>query len=93
MPAKEKKETKETAETFGEMLKAFGASVSEVLDTPEVKIKATEFAESIVDAVVKASQSKVKDEEVRARFRDVGKAAKTLGTTLEKRFKSKTEAE
>jgi hypothetical protein len=88
MPAKQKQNTKETAEKIGELLKAFGASVSEILETPEVKIKATEFAESVVDAVVKTSQRKVKDEEVRARFRDVGKAAKTLGATLEKHFKA-----
>jgi hypothetical protein len=37
---------------------------------------------------VKTSQRKVKDEEVRARFRDVGKAAKTLGATIEKHFKA-----
>ena len=88
MPAKQKQDTKETAEKIGKLLKAFGASVSEILETPEVKIKATEFAESVVDAVVKTSQRKVKDEEVRARFRDVGKAAKTLGATIEKHFKA-----
>ena len=93
MPSKEKRETKEAAETIGEMLRAFGVSISEILDTPEVKVKATELAESVVDAAVKVSQSKVKDEEVRARFREVGKAAKVLGNTLEKRFKSKTESE
>ncbi len=92
MSSKEKQKTKE-AETIGEMLRAFGVSISEILDTPEVKVKATEFAESVVDAAVNFSQSKVKDEEVRARFRDVGKAAKVLGNTLEKRFKSKTESD
>jgi hypothetical protein len=91
MPAKQKQETKETAEKIGEILKAFGATVSEILETPEVKLKATEFAESVVDAVVKTSQKKVKDEEVRARVRDVGKAAKTLGATLEKHFKANTD--
>jgi hypothetical protein len=91
MPAKQKQDTKETAEKIGKLLKAFGASVSEILETPEVKIKATEFAESVVDAVVKTSQRKVKDEEVRARFRDVGKAAKTLGITIEKHFKSEAD--
>ena len=91
MPTNEKHETKDAAEKIGIMLKAFGASISEILDTPEVKIKATEFAESVVDAVVKTSQKKVKDEEVRARFRDVGKAAKTLGTSLENHFKSNTD--
>ncbi|MGP8079829.1 MAG: hypothetical protein ACLPVI_04895 [Dehalococcoidales bacterium] len=88
MPTKEKQETKDAAETIGTMLKTFGASISEILDNPEVKVKATEFAESVVDAVVKTTQKKVKDEEVRARFRDVGKAAKTLGTSLEKHFKT-----
>ena len=88
MPAKQKQDSNKTAEKIGELLKAFGASVSEILETPEVKIKATEFAESVVDAVVKTSQRKVKDEEVRARFRDVGKAAKTLGATIEKHFKA-----
>jgi hypothetical protein len=88
MPDKQKQDSKQTAEKIGELLKVFGASVSEILETPEVKIKATEFAESVVDAVVKTSQRKVKDEEVRARFRDVGKAAKTLGATIEKHFKA-----
>ena len=88
MPDKQKQDSKQTAEKIGELLKAFGASVIEILETPEVKIKATEFAESVVDAVVKTSQRKVKDEEVRARFRDVGKAAKTLGATIEKHFKA-----
>jgi hypothetical protein len=40
---------------------------------------------------VQTSQKKVKDEEVRARVRDVGKAAKTLGDTLEKHFKANTD--
>ena len=88
MPVKQKQETKETAKKVGEILKAFGSTVSEILETPEVKLKATEFAESVVDAVVKTSQKKVKDEEVRARVRDVGKAAKTLGATIEKHFKA-----
>jgi hypothetical protein len=91
MPAKQKQETKETAKKVGEILKAFGSTVSEILETPEVKLKATEFAESVVDAVVKTSQKKVKDEEVRARVRDVGKAAKTLGATIEKHFKSEAD--
>ena len=91
MPAKKSRETKETAEKIGEMLRAFGDTVGEILDNPEVKEKAKEFAASVVDAAVKVAQSKVKDEEVRARFRNVGEAAKTLGDTLQKRFKEKKE--
>ena len=91
MPAKKSRETKETAEKIGEMLSVFGVTVGEILDNPEVKKKAKEFAASVVDAAVRVTQSKVKDEEVRARFRNVGEAAKTLGDTLEKRFKDKKE--
>jgi [ribosomal protein S5]-alanine N-acetyltransferase len=91
MPSKDNRETKEAAETIGEMLRAFGVSIGEILDNPEVKEKAKEFAASVVDAAAKVTQSKVKDEEVRTRFRNVGKAAKTLGDTLEKRFNSKKE--
>ena len=91
MTAKKSRETKETAEKIGEMLRAFGDTVGEILDNPEVKEKAKEFAASVVDAAAKVAQSKVKDEEVRARFRNVGEAAKTLGETLEKRFKEKKE--
>jgi [ribosomal protein S5]-alanine N-acetyltransferase len=93
MPAKKSKATKEAAEKFGEMLSAFGVAVGEILDNPDVKKKAKEFATSVVDAAVKVTQSKVEDEEVRARLRNVGEAAKTLGDSLEKRFKSKKEKE
>lgn len=91
MPTKKSRETKETAEKIGEIVSAFGVTVGEILDNPEVKKKAKEFAASVVDAAVRVTQSKVKDEEVRARFRNVGEAAKTLGDTLEKRFKDKKE--
>jgi ribosomal-protein-alanine N-acetyltransferase len=91
MPAKTKKETNETTEAIGELLRTFGAAVGEILDDAEVKAKGKEFAASVVDAAAKVGQSKVKDEEVRARFRSVGKAAKTLGETLENKFKSSKE--
>jgi len=88
MPAKENRETKEAAETIGDMIKTFGATISDILEDPEVKAKAKEFAKTVVDAAANVAQSKVKTEEVRAKFRNVGKAAQTLGTSLEKNFKS-----
>jgi [ribosomal protein S5]-alanine N-acetyltransferase len=95
---KEKQEMKtadnhktKSAETFGEMLRAFGVSVSEILEDPVVKERAKEFAESVVDAAAKVGQNRIKDEEARSRFRNVGKAAKTLGDSLDKHFKSAEE--
>lgn len=88
MKSEEKNETKKAAETLGEMIKAFGATVAEVLEDPEVKEKAKELAKTVVDAATNVAQSKVKNAEVRAKLRNVGKAAQTLGSTLEKNFKS-----
>ncbi len=83
---KNKKE--EAAETLGKMLKAFGNTLSEILDDPKLKTSAKKFAESVVDAAAKVVQSKVEDEEVRAKFRGVGEAAQTLGKSLEAHFKA-----
>jgi [ribosomal protein S5]-alanine N-acetyltransferase len=91
MKSKSSSETKTASETFKEMLQTFGDNVGEILDDPEVKEKAKAFAESVVDAAAKVGQSKVKTEEVRARFRNVGKAAQTLGNSLDKHFKSTKE--
>jgi hypothetical protein len=88
MKSEEKSETKKAAETIGDMIKTFGASLGEILEDPEVKEKAKEFAKTVVDAATNVAQSKVKTEEARAKFRNVGKAAQTLGSSLEKNFKS-----
>jgi hypothetical protein len=88
---KAKQETKDAAKMVGDMIKLFSASVAEILENPEVKAKGKEFAASVVDAAAKVAQSKVKDEEVRAKFRTVGTAAKNLGETLEKQFNSEKE--
>ena len=92
MKTKNDQEQKKLSETIGEMFRAFTNSVGEIIDDPEVKTKAKAFAESVVDAAAKVGQSKVKNDEVRAKYRDVGKAAQTLGTSLEKHFNRTEEA-
>jgi DNA-binding ferritin-like protein len=86
--AAKKDEKKKPAETIGEMLKTFGNTVSEILEDPKVKATAKEFAASVVDAAAKMTESKIKTEEARSKFRNVGKAAQTLGDSLDKHFKS-----
>jgi [ribosomal protein S5]-alanine N-acetyltransferase len=86
--AVKKDEKKKSAETIGEMLRTFGNTISEILDDPKVKAKAKDFAASVVDAAAKVTESKIKAEEVRSKFRNVGKAAQTLGTSLDKHFKT-----
>lgn len=86
MPSEKERETKKAAETISELLKVFGATLGEILGDPEVKEKGKEFAASIVDAAAKIAESKVKAEDARSKFRNVGKAAQSLGTSLEKHF-------
>jgi hypothetical protein len=85
MPS-ENRETKNAAETLGDMLKIFGNTVGEILDDPKVKESAKSFATSVVDAAAKVAESKIKAEEMRRKFRNVGKAAQTLGSSVESHF-------
>jgi len=78
---------KEAAEMLGKMVKTFGNTLGEIFDDPELRTSAKKFAESVVDAAAKVVQSRVEDDEVRAKFRSVGEAAQTLGKSLEEHFK------
>jgi len=86
MPAKKNQETKKAVEKLGEMLRTFGDTLGEIFDDPDVKEKAKALASSVVDAAAKVVEDNVKAEEARAKFRNVGKAAKTLGNSLETHF-------
>ncbi len=92
MPVKEKRNVettaKKAAETLGKTLKDFGEAVGEIFDDPVVKQNAKKFAESVTDAAIKVIESKIKDDEIKDRIKNVGQAAKTLGHSLEKHFKS-----
>jgi hypothetical protein len=88
MAEKAKPDRKTAAEKFGEMVRVFSNTVGEIMDDPELKRKAREFSQSALDAAVKVVESKVKEEEMRAKFRNVGKAAQNLGKKLEEDFKA-----
>jgi len=91
--AEKNKDAKTAAETLGEMLRKFGYTVGEILDDPKVKETAKEFAASVVDAAAKYAESKVKAEELRGKIRNVGKAAQTLGSSVETHFQGKAPGE
>jgi len=75
------------AEKFGNMMRTFGDTLGEIMEDPELRKKAREFAQSAVDAAAKLANSKIKDDEVKGKFRSVGKAAQDLGKSLEDNFK------
>lgn len=81
------------SEKFGDLFRTFTNSVGEIFDDPEFKQKAREFAESAVDATAKIIDKKIKEEEVRSKIRNVGKAAQSLGKSLEDNFKAQNKQE
>jgi hypothetical protein len=78
---------KTAADNFGEMFKAFGEAIGEIFDDPKLKEKAKEFAESATESV-KVFGSRFKDEDVKAKFGDVGKAAQDFGKSVADCFKA-----
>jgi [ribosomal protein S5]-alanine N-acetyltransferase len=91
MPSQKDNEAKTAAEALGDMLKTFGNTMSEILDDPNVKESARQLASSVVDSAAKVVESKIKAEELRRKFRNVGKAAQTIGNSVESHFQSQTE--
>ncbi len=87
MATKEKAETKSTSESFADLVKTFSNAVAEILDDPEVRGKAREFSDSIIDAATRIMENKVKSEDARSKIREVGKAAETFGKSVEQQFK------
>ncbi len=88
MPSEEDREPKKAAEALGEMMRKFGNSIGEILEDPKVKESAKEFASVVADAAARVAEKKIKAEEMRRRFRNVGKAAKTLGSSVEEHFEA-----
>ena len=86
--ARAKKFNREKAiEDFRKGMKIFTESVSEVFADPELRKKAKEFSKSLMDAAATVVESRIEDDKVKAKFHDVGKAAKSFGDTLTDHFK------
>ena len=86
--SQEKNSSKKTAtENFGEMFKTFGDAISEIFDDPKLKEKAKEFAESATESA-KIFGGRFKDEDVKAKFRDVGRVAQDFGKSVTDCFKA-----
>ncbi len=87
--SQEKNSSKKAAiENFGEIFKTFGNAISEIFDDPKLKEKAKEFAESAVESA-KIFGHRFQDDEVKDKFRDVGKAAQDFSKSIKDCFKAK----
>ena len=92
MPRKKTFDSKTAAKNLGNVIRVFGETVSEILEDPALRKKAKEFSESIIDAAARVVDSKIHDDEARAKIRNVGKAAQTLGKTIADDFKTPEKA-
>ena len=88
MPAKAKGkyDAKADAERLGKVVKSFGEAISEIFEDPEVRKKAKDFSQSVVDAAARVVESKIRHEEAKKKFRDAGRAVQSLGKTLVEHF-------
>lgn len=87
--AEEKKtnKTQGTVESFVEIFRVFGQAVGEVFDDPQLRNKAREFADSAANSA-RTLVDRFKDEDVQARFKEVGKAAEEFGKNVAEIFKN-----
>ena len=77
-------------ESFGDMIKEFGESISKIFSDPELKKRAKDFAKSAEDSA-KAFGKRFKDEGVKEKFTDFGKAARDFGNDMSAYFKDDKE--
>jgi [ribosomal protein S5]-alanine N-acetyltransferase len=83
---KEKYDVKKDAESLGKMIRSFGETISEIFEDPELRKKAKEFSQSVIDSAAKVVESKIRNDEAKRKFRDAGRAAQSLGKTLVEHF-------
>ncbi|MDD3678603.1 MAG: hypothetical protein PHD14_05190 [Dehalococcoidales bacterium] len=80
--AEENQEYKtETVESFAGLFKTFGQAVGDIFNDPELKKKAKEFADS-ASASANSLVERLKEDDVKEKFRDVGRAAEDFGKNI-----------
>ena len=85
-------EKKSAAKSLAEMLEAFGSAVSEIFNDPKLKDKAKIFGDGVAQSA-ETFADRFKDEDVKEKFRDVGRAAQDFGKSVSDCFKVDKEDE
>ena len=79
-------DVKKDAENLGKMIRSFGNTIAEIFDDPEIRQKAKDFSQSVIDSAARVVESKIRSQQNKAKFRDAGRAAQSLGKTLVEHF-------
>jgi hypothetical protein len=82
----EESSPKDVAENFSKMIETFGDAISQIFKDPELKEKAKEFGDSTAKSV-KTFSGRFQDEDVKGKFKDVGKAAQDFGKSVADYFR------
>ncbi len=81
----EKETRQEDPPTPGRSLRqvftTFGEAISEIFNDPELKAKATEFGDAATESALCFGR-RFKDDDVRERFRQAGRAAEEFGRSV-----------
>jgi hypothetical protein len=85
-----KSKDKSPVESFSEMVKEFGETISKIFNDPELKKKSKEFAKSAENSA-KTFAKRFKDEGVKEKFGDFKEAARGFGKSVSDYFKSDEE--
>jgi [ribosomal protein S5]-alanine N-acetyltransferase len=83
----EEKEKKTLGESFVSIFDAFGDTLSQIFNDPELKTQARSLGRSAARSAG-AMAGRFKDDEVKAKFRDVGKAAEEFGKSVADSFRA-----
>ncbi len=78
---------KEIIESFTALFTTFGKADGDIFNDHELKKKAKEFAES-ASASANSLVDRLKEDDVKEKFRDVGKAAEQFGKSVADCFKN-----
>jgi hypothetical protein len=81
MPQENQEHRTETVESFAGIFKDFGQAIGDVFNDPNLKEKAKEFAENVSASADKMA-NRFKEDDVKEKFRDVGKAAEEFGKNI-----------
>jgi len=84
--AKATTDVKKDAEDLGKMIRSFGNTIAEIFEDPEIRQKAKDFSQSVIDSAAKVVEKKIRSSQAKAKFRDAGRAAQSLGKTLVEHF-------
>jgi hypothetical protein len=68
------------------VIKSFGDAISEIFEDPNLRQKAKDFSQSVIDAAAKYMESRVTASAAKKKFRDAGRAVQSLGKTMVEHF-------